>query len=336
MLLIDALHIHESGGKSLLDYLMEVLGNKPMPVLWLLDNRLSGDTIKAVPHQQVIYEKASLLQRKAFYEKNGQRFTTVFCLANIPPPVRLPAKVYTLFHLSYYTDIPSPVSMKSRLSVHLKRSVLKRYSKNCDFWIAQTNWIAARFSQKFDIPDTKILTLPFFRDFRQDNTVERIKNTYIFVSIGVVHKNHERLINAFCLFYDRHKKGILQLTLPEKNPALLRFIEQKAAQGYPIENIGIVSPSALQKIYSQTEYHIFPSLSETLGLGIIESIQCGCKVIGADLPYMDAACIPSLKFDPYDTESIANALSLSLGENIPPSVCKIENKMSELSPLLTD
>lgn len=98
------------------------------------------------------------------------------------------------------------------------------------------------------------------------------------------------LINAFCRFYDKHQQGKLIVTLPEEFKQIIQLIEQKKAEGYPIRNVGYLNRKQVQQIFLQSEYHIFPSLTESLGLEIIESIVCGCKVIGADLPYMHAAC----------------------------------------------
>ena len=50
----------------------------------------------------------------------------------------------------------------------------------------------------------------------------------------------------------------------------------------------------LQKEYLSSEFLMFPSLTESFGLGLIEAIECGCKVIGADLPYTYEVCEPHL------------------------------------------
>ncbi|MDE7125477.1 MAG: hypothetical protein K2O12_03230, partial [Muribaculaceae bacterium] len=44
------------------------------------------------------------------------------------------------------------------------------------------------------------------------------------------------------------------------------------------------------------------------GLGIIEAVEAGCDVIGADLPYMHSVCKPSAVFEPYSSESIVSAV----------------------------
>src|SRR5690606_29052291 len=130
------------------------------------------------------------------------------------------------------------------------------------------------------------------------------------------HKNHSRLIHAFCKFNDRFKKGSLTLTVPSNFEDVCDLINKKIAMGYPIHNIGFVERKSLYKIYQTHKYLIFPSLAESFGLGIVEAIESGCNVIGANLDYMHDVCIPSITFDPYDEDSIFEALIVSLDKNI--------------------
>ena len=81
---------------------------------------------------------------------------------------------------------------------------------------------------------------------------------------------------------------------------------------------------------------IFPSLAESFGLGLIEAIECGCKVIGADLPYTYEVCEPSIVFDPMDDESIFEAFEKSLDDAVKTSSPKIRNNINELINILQD
>ena len=51
---------------------------------------------------------------------------------------------------------------------------------------------------------------------------------------------------------------------------------------------------------------------ESFGLGIIEGIENGCKVMGADLPYTYAICKPSISFNPKLVKSIIKAFETAL------------------------
>jgi glycosyltransferase involved in cell wall biosynthesis len=116
----------------------------------------------------------------------------------------------------------------------------------------------------------------------------------------------------------------------------LELIELKKNMGYPITNIGFVGRTELQKAYLSSEFLIFPSLAESFGLGLIEAIECGCKVIGADLPYTYEVCEPSIIFNPTDDESFFEAFESSMKEDIKISIPKIGNNINELINILRD
>ena len=166
-------------------------------------------------------------------------------------------------------------------------------------------------------------------------SIIREKNTYLYVSNATPHKNHQRLIDVFCQFYNKYQFGKLILTVNKDYPEVLELIESKIKKGYPIENIGFVDRLTLQKKYLSSEFLIFPSLTESFGLGLIEAIECGCKVIGADLPYTYEVCEPSFVFNPYDENSIFHAFEKTLSsQTIKPSLPRIENNINQIISLL--
>ena len=81
---------------------------------------------------------------------------------------------------------------------------------------------------------------------------------------------------------------------------------------------------------------IYPSLAESFGLGIVEAIDNGCNVIGADLPYLYEVCNPSIVFKPADIKSIYNSLCTSLNDEYPKTTKKITNEIITLIKLLKD
>jgi glycosyltransferase involved in cell wall biosynthesis len=75
---------------------------------------------------------------------------------------------------------------------------------------------------------------------------------------------------------------------------------------------------------------IFPSLFESFGLGLVEAVQYKLPVISSNLDYVFEVIEPSLIFDPFDVQSISNALEYSITLNLKPSIIKIENKLNNL------
>ena len=114
------------------------------------------------------------------------------------------------------------------------------------------------------------------------------------------------------------------------------MISEKLELGYPILNVGFIDRQKLVELYLSHEYLIFPSLSESFGLGLVEAIDCGCKVIVSDLSYAYEVCKPSLTFDPYNIKSIENAILTAIDGNLPHSEKIISNDIEQLISLLMD
>ncbi|WP_191736057.1 glycosyltransferase [Chryseobacterium caseinilyticum] len=331
MLLIDAIYINDSGGKILLDYLLQELEKSGRKCIYLLDKRVESK----VPFlentaNEVYFLEGSLYKRHLFYLKHKRRIGSVLCFGDLPPSVKLKVKVYTYFHSELYIRVPQDSTLKYKSIFFLKRSVLRFLLKNSDFWMLQTETISENFRNKFKISEKKTLLLPFYPPLTKPGEIKRERDSFVFVSNAVPHKNHIRLINAFCKFYDQEKRGKLTITVDSFYQHLIHLIEEKQKQGYPIVNIGFIEREKLAEVYRSAEYLVYPSLAESFGLAILEAMDCGCKVIGADLPYLYAVCEPSLIFDPFDENSISKTLSLSLKGNLQPSLSKANNEIEAL------
>lgn len=334
MILIDALYINNSGGKVLLDYLIEELEKTDKEVFYLLDERIQKEKLQ-LKKNKVIYLKASLIKRRNFYKENKNKFSSILCFGNLPPNIRTSAKVYTYFHQLLFLDLPKEMSFISKKIYYIKTRFLNAFKKNTDYWLVQTELVKEKLSTKYGINESNILVIPFYPPFTSEvKTNIRKEHQYIYVSNVSKHKNHLRLIEAFTKFYDQHKKGKLILTIPDDATEILNSINVKVNQGYPVENIGFVDRNYLRQLYMESEYHIFPSLTESFGLGLVEAIENGCKIIGADLPYTYAVCKPSLIFNPLEVDSITEALSLSLQKNTINSESKVKNEINTLISLL--
>lgn len=333
MILIDALYINNGGGKILLDYLISTIEKSNIKAFYLLDERCK-DSYWDVADTNKIYLKSSFYERYKFYKKNKSQYTKVLCFGNLPPNILLKAEVYTYFHQPIYLNIPKEFSLKDQIRFRMKILILKLITPNTNYWIVQSNFIKEKLSHKFKIATDIIKILPFYPQFGIIDAPIREKCTYFYVSNANPHKNHSKLIQVFCRFYDKYKKGKLILTVNSDYPEILGLIKLKKKMGYPITNIGFVGREALQKVYESSEYLIFPSVAESFGLGLIEAIECGCKVIGADLPYTYEVCEPSIVFNPADDESFFEAFESSLKEDVKLSIPKIGNNINELINIL--
>ena len=236
-------------------------------------------------------------------------------------------------------EVPNEFSGWEHFKYYFKVYIVNKFKNNADRWFVQSDFIKNKFHEEYDINKNKIELMPFYPSFKKDykESVIRKKNTYLYVSNAQPNKNHEKLINAFCLFYDRHHLGKLILTVSDAFPSVVNIISEKILLGYPIENIGFVDRDTLCQTYLSSEFLIFPSLAESFGLGLIEAIECGCKIIGADLPYTYEVCEPSIVFNPLQKKSILIALEQSISDTpVKISIPKIRNNIKELINSLND
>lgn len=334
MILLDAIYINDGGGKVLLDYLIEELEKTDKQIFYLLDKRVEGKIQQIKKTNFIEFQTSKFLLRKKFYKENRAKFSSILCLGNLPPTINLQVPTYTYFHQLLFLKIPEGMQLQKKIMYWLKTKILNSIKKNTNFWLVQTDLVKNGLSKKYNINSKKILILPFYPPFPLAEEQIRKKNRYLYVSNATPHKNHERLIKAFCTFYDDKKTGELLLTVNEDYPETLKQIAQQKEKGYPIQNIGFIKREELAALYQSSEYLIFPSLTESFGLGLVEAIENGCKIIAADLPYTYAVCKPSIVFNPLETEKIIEAFYVSLLPKIPKSESKVHNNLVQILDLL--
>lgn len=337
MLLIDTIYVNNSGGKILLDFLVQTLEERKIDVFYLFDERIDND-YRFIPLQRKIFIKPSLILRTLFYLKNTSRFSTVFCFGNVPPPIKLKANVYTYLHQKLFIELPDDIGSKQKIIFNIKSSIVFFLSQNTNYWMVQTGAMKNGLSLKKRNKQSKILVVPFFKSLNLRSIVVNKKaNSFLYITNASPHKNNIRLLDAFKNFYDENKLGSLTLTINlHTNDFLIKKINELIVLGYPINNIGQVSREELRKMCIESEFLIYPSLSESFGLGIIEAIESGCKVLGADLDYMHDVCNPSYAFDPFSVSSISNAFYIATHSTLPQSELKVKNQINEIIDLLSD
>ncbi len=335
MILLDALHINNGGGKVLLDYLIKKLEETELPIYYLLDIRVKINIPTIKVENTVQHLEATIYKRYSFYRKNRTKFSKILCFGNLPPTLKTTAKVFTYFHQPVYLEIPREFSIFDFLKFKLKIKFINNVKQNTDFWIVQNEYIKGRFVQKYKVSSNQVFILPFFMPMVEEfSEIQREENSFLYVSNAGMYKNHLKLINAFCNFYDTYKKGKLILTVNNKNRQVINLIAKKKEKKYPIKNIGFVKRVNLYEHYRKSKFLIFPSQTESFGLGIIEAIEHGCQVIGADLPYMYQVCIPSLVFNPFKIESIQEAFVIATTSPLKDTEQKIHNQIEGIIELM--
>ena len=118
--------------------------------------------------------------------------------------------------------------------------------------------------------------------------------------------------------------------MPEELNQLLSVCIER---GVKIINHGFIPKNEVEKLYSISKATIYPSINESLGLGIVEALNYGCDLIGADLPYIHSISQPSVLFNPFDVNSIVEAVILYESGNCQKSKLKIYDSIDNLIAL---
>lgn len=334
IVLLDAVFINNSGGKVLLDCLVQEIHKRGLNVHFLLDARVEG-SYPYLAASQVTYLPNSLTKRHKFYKKNKATLQTVLCFGNVPPTVRLKAQVYTYLHNSvlFYTGPEFP--FKTALGYKLKSWIIRSFKRNTDRWLVQTEFMRSGLKNYWGIDFDKVDLYPFFSNIKEDTlSVDRNPNTYYFISDGHPNKMHHHLIPAFINASQKYPQISLGLTISPQYPELINLIEKANREGIAIQNMGWCSQDELQNIYRAGGYLIFPSSLESFGLGLIEAAQFGMPVLASNLPFVHQVINPSCTFDPMSIDSISEAIVKSQTKILPKTELRVQNKLDELIQLL--
>jgi glycosyltransferase involved in cell wall biosynthesis len=337
MILIDALFINKGGGAILLDYLITTINLSPQKhkFFFLIDRRFD---ISRYQLANFIVLNNSMISRRAFYKKNRNKFSSVLCFANIPPPIRLNSSVYTYFQnqllLKGSLNLDFSAKKSGTKSLFIKSLLIKLLKKNTDYFIVQTPHMKDEIINSFLITEEKCKVIPFF-NVKCENQLSgnnlQDANSFLYISTPAFHKNHFRLLKAWEHLHLTGHDPKLIVTIDDFSPELLQLTNELIAKGVNIVNYGFANPYELYKIAS---FLIFPSLIESFGLPLIEAAKCGLKVLAPDLPYVSSVIIPGLTFNPFDIISIADAVLTALKNDLPGTKILVNDHIEDLINLL--
>ncbi|UBB90959.1 glycosyltransferase [Candidatus Kaistella beijingensis] len=335
MILIDSVFVHNGGGKVLLNYLMAELSKQTLhQICFLFDSRMKSEINKIEGSEYFFAD--GFKDRCKFYDQHGNRFRKIFCLGNIAPHKKQRGFVINYLHSSLYLTANLQKGILGNISMFAKKVVFNKLRGNVDLWMVQTEVMKRMLTESKNVKNDKILVIPFYKSLfslygeESLSTTKRIKDTFLFPSIPSAHKNHDRLIEAFCKAYDLNKKGELQLTIGSQYPEFYQKIKELNEKGYPITDLGYLDRPSLSKHFAAAEFVINPSLRESFGLILIEGCEFGNKIISCDEPYVGEICKPSLNFNAHDANDISRAITTAMETELPESKLLIQNEMEKL------
>lgn len=325
-LIIHAPNIHRGGGKTLLLNLLQSIEGGRERCLVLVDSRMEAPPLPA--NIEVIRFPPTIAGRAAAEKRlirSAHREHVVLCLGNLPPIARLQARKVVLFlHNRYLLDTGTPgFPLAVRLRNAVERLWLRHCIGNADQVVVQSPSMAHMVHRCLGISP---LIAPFSANHSRARDPEPAavgaptpESRFLYVASGEPHKNHRRLVEAWAILAEAGLRPLLKLTVnPAHHPALASWISEKAKQhDLRIENAGEVGPERLQVMYDEATALIYPSLTESLGLPLLEVGTHGLPIIASERDYVRDIVAPKHTFDPESALSMARAVRRFMGIDEP-------------------
>ncbi|GAB3572198.1 hypothetical protein GCM10027578_31930 [Spirosoma luteolum] len=333
MLLIDAANI-SGGGAVLLRYLAGQLQARGLPFHVLKKPSVPID----LPANLYTDLTVGLRNRGEVLQAAIDRHQpdTLLCFGNFPPPFKADIRTVTYFHNLHYLNGHDRRSfrLRDRIKRNLRRAYLTAYQHHTDWFVVQTPYVRRLFLDTFSVDPARVVVFPFYNEEAIRAVAvpdEADPVAFLYASSPEPHKNHVTLLRAWALLHQQGLTPTLHLTVapdsPYTTPALLNQISQLQQQGVRIVNHGQMTYETLLQLTASCGTCVFPSVNETIGLGLLEAYWLGSAILAADRPYLDDVVTPTARFDPYDPAALARAVQMQLTDPGPPPRLQIGNQI---------
>ncbi|AZD81007.1 glycosyltransferase [Pseudomonas chlororaphis] len=238
----------------------------------------------------------------------------VLCFHGLVPLLPLKGEVTVFLQnrilLSNVTLRNYPLKTRIRLSV--ERLMVKALAKRVKKFIVQTPSMAAQAKSFFGL-EAVVVICPFVVSGHIAGMSTGNHFDFVYVASAEHHKNHHKLLEAWCLLAQEEIRPSLALTVPQ-GTSLCALIERLTQQWQlNIVNLGQLNPIEISDLYGQSAALIYPSTTESLGLPLIEANERKLPIIAAELDYVRDIVEPVETFDPDSHVSIARAVKRHLG-----------------------
>jgi glycosyltransferase involved in cell wall biosynthesis len=252
----------------------------------------------------------------------------VLAFANIASPlVRPPKVVYchqpNLFLGRHHVER----SFLRRMRLRAMRALVLRGAASSQATIVQTHFMRRRMVEAVPGLDRFLHVIPsgyrtvLGRQQVRPQVADRVTRAgtprLIYIAHPYRHKNHDNLLRAMALVVRRHPSATLMLTVdgePDGHEdrvvtARLRQLEAELGLGPRLVWLGRINPDEVAFALRQSTLHVFPSLAESFGVPLAESLAMGCAVVASDLGFAHEVSGPAAEyFDPSNPAGIAGKI----------------------------
>lgn len=329
-LVLYAPNVHTGGGLVLLRAL---LTNWPaaVPLTAFLDDR-ARDHFILPTDATVSWVRASIGSRL----KAELRLSTLvgadpnqvtLCFHGLPPLLTRTSRVVVFLQNRLYLDakLSSNYRWKTHLRLAFERFVSHAFRRRVSEYIVQTPAMERAVLKWLepvgwnDTPEVKLI--PFVDGLPTNSTTNNKvpKWDFVYVADGEAHKNHRILLAAWLILAKEGLYPSLVLTLGSRDLLLANEIETACrSANLNIVNLGQIPHEDVLVLYTSVRAMVFPSISESFGLPLVEAAHLGLPILASELDFVRDVCVPAETFDPTSAVSIARSIKRFIGKSEAP------------------
>lgn len=329
---VDAIGIRDGGGVSVLSALIEQLPSACPEWYWIFYvdaslTRLSTLVEPAFNANLQFVSKSGWSRRLRWLSYDIPRRAdkagadVIFSLANISPlRGRIPNVLFVQQRKAFERE--GSRSLKTWLRFALLRCLVRHSTLRTNRIIVQTSNMRELIGRQGAALAEKTVVVPSpVRTFHKTETSQELASALagatgprlLYVSVAREHKNHAALIEAFSLLRRRLPDACLWLTVAgpdDPNAGPFERTLHALARDHDVVDavrwLGLLDHGDVATAYTDADLTVFPSLNESYGLPLAESMLAGTPVSAADLPYAREMCGDAAAyFDPLDPEAMA-------------------------------
>lgn len=245
------------------------------------------------------------------------------CTSNTAP-VKCPVPLVLTLHDIIFLEKrqSSSRSLYQEMGWHYRRLVVPRILSECRKIITVSNFECNRIREALNLPKDRLTAVynGYSPHFRQMPPTPEIVHKYVpsddylfFLGNTDPKKNTPRVLKAYGLYLrqSKHKRPLLIADLKEEAiDGILSAEGIKEVKPY-LSFPGYIPNADLAALYNGAFAFLYPSLRESFGIPMLESMACGTPVIAGNTSAMpEIAGEGALLADPLDENDIARKILL--------------------------
>ena len=289
----------------------------PGPAHWLNDSD-NMDIVELRCPSYPVWEQVALPRALA-----RERPDLLHCTSNteqVKCPVPLVLTLHDIIFLEKRQS--SSRSLYQEMGWHYRRLVVPRILSECRKIITVSNFECNRIREALNLPKDRLTAVynGYSPHFRQMPPAPEIVHKYVpsddylfFLGNTDPKKNTPRVLKAYGLYLrqSKHKRPLLIADLKEEAiDGILSAEGIKEVKPY-LSFPGYIPNADLAALYNGAFAFLYPSLRESFGIPMLESMACGTPVIAGNTSAMpEIAGEGALLADPLDENDIARKILL--------------------------